>query len=444
LDEHFEPVCATAGIDEGELEELLGEPHYQMVQACAFEDFLCRRLGPKNRNVIGDYLDQRAWKESLPGRDYLRVLRDSVMSLYEVVEVKPGRGLVLRDLIRGGAPVELDERMGAASLVKWDLIAARVLRLGGRAYLSGAVLHFPRDPADAVVRIFRDSPERARRSLTKELPSHTAAQRRAVAAVFGDKTVALEVGTRVFTSVWLAYTINQLSSPPPSLTNFDGEPVVLTKVRFPLAKEHTAEVARLLDARSELAREPGELGWSWHWQDGQMGASKADSGLSLGSWGESGALVLGRIELRDQWLVLEVNSLVRADRGKRMVEQLLGGLVGAPVTATQSVASALEGHRGRQRSPAKETAPPIRAEAAAGVMKEFFDRHYRRVIDEPLPAIGNVTPRAAVGTQEGRAKVIEWLKYLENGEEGRAQREGTPPYDFSWLWHELGVLGERR
>ncbi len=175
-----------------------------------------------------------------------------------------------------------------------------------------------------------------------------------------------------------------------------------------------------------------------------MGAAKPDSGLSLGCWDESGAVVLGQIELRGKWLVLEVNSLVRADRGKRMLEQHLSGLVGAPVTETQSVASAREGHRGRKRSLAKESAPPIPAEAVAQVMKEFFDRHYRRVIDEPLPAIGNVPPRAAVATQAGRAKVIEWLKYLENGEAGRAQREGTPPYDFSWLWHELGVLGQRR
>jgi hypothetical protein len=80
LNEHLEPVCAKAGIDEDELAKLLGEHHYQMIEACAYEDFLSRRFGPKGRNVIDDYLDQRAWKESIPGRDYLRVLRDSVIS----------------------------------------------------------------------------------------------------------------------------------------------------------------------------------------------------------------------------------------------------------------------------------------------------------------------------------------------------------------------------
>ena len=139
LDEHLEPVCAKVGIDEDELAELLGEHHYQMIQACAFEDFLSRRIEPKARNVIDDYLDQRAWKESIPGRDYLRALRDSMMSIYEVVGVKPGRGMVLRDLLRGGEPVEVDERLGSESAVRWDRLAVRVLTIDGRHHLAGEV-----------------------------------------------------------------------------------------------------------------------------------------------------------------------------------------------------------------------------------------------------------------------------------------------------------------
>jgi len=235
-----------------------------------------------------------------------------------------------------------------------------------------------------------------------------------------------------------------LKAPPPSLTNFDGEQVVFTKVRFPVAQDSRAEVARLLDEPPELGREPEKLYWSWHRQDGKVTGPKAESGLSLASWDDTGALLLGHLELRGKWLVLEVNSLARADRGKQMLRQLLGKLVGAPVSETQSVESALEEHRGRKRSSAPEAAPPLPADEAARVMKEFLDRHYQRVIDEPLPATGNISPREAVGTSEGRGKVIGWLKYLENGESRRAQKEGTPPYDFTWMWGELGVLGERR
>ncbi|MGD0075040.1 MAG: hypothetical protein ABSD31_11975 [Candidatus Binataceae bacterium] len=127
-----------------------------------------------------------------------------------------------------------------------------------------------------------------------------------------------------------------------------------------------------------------------------------------------------------------------------MLTGLLGGLVARPVTETQSVESALAEHRARGSSRAGDAAPRLPAEEVARVMKEFFDRHYQRAINEPLPAVGNISPREAVGTPEGRAKVVAWLKYLENGESQRARKEGTPPYDLTWMWRELGVLEERR
>jgi hypothetical protein len=47
-----------------------------------------------------------------------------------VVEVKPGQGLVLRDLVRGGESVEVDDQLGSQSAAIWDRIAARVLSIG--------------------------------------------------------------------------------------------------------------------------------------------------------------------------------------------------------------------------------------------------------------------------------------------------------------------------
>jgi len=441
---HFEPVCAKSGITEDELAEALGEFHYEMVEACAFEDFCSRRPAARRDNVIDDYLDQRGWKESIQARDYLRALRGSVMSLYAVVEVKPERGLVLRDLVRGGEPVEVDEQLGSQSAAIWDRIAARVLTIGGRHYLSGAVLNFEQEPADAVLRVFRISPERAKRSIAEHLPTLTEKQMRELDELLTDRTIALEGGAGVFTLMWLDHTLRQLSAPLPTLTNFDGEEVVFTKVRLAVAKEHRVEVARLLDQAPELAREAKREYWSWHRQDGEQGGKRPEGGMSLASWDETGTLVLGHMELRGKWLVLKVNSAGRAERGKQMLMKLLGGLVATPVTDTQSVQSALEEHRARKRSSAEEAAPKLPPEEAARVMRELLDRHYRRVIDEPLPALGNLPPREAVRTPEGRQKVIGWLKNLENGEGRRAKKDGTPPYDFSWMWCELGVLEERR
>jgi hypothetical protein len=170
----------------------------QSSEACAFEDFCSRRPASRRSNVIDDYLDQRGWKESIQARDYLRALRGSVMSLYEVVEVKPDRGLVLRDLVRGGEPVEVDDQLGSQSAAIWDRIAARVLSIGGRHYLSGAVLNFEQEPAEAVLRVFRISPERAKRSIAERLLALTE-QMHELDGLLADRAIALEGGARVFT-----------------------------------------------------------------------------------------------------------------------------------------------------------------------------------------------------------------------------------------------------
>jgi hypothetical protein len=180
----------------------------------------------------------------------------------------------------------------------------------------------------------------------------------------------------------------------------------------------------------ELSREPKKDCWSWHRQDREARQSKADSGLSLASWDETGALVLGRIEMRGKWLVLEVNSVARAERGKRMLTELLGGLIGKPVTETQSVESALDEHSARKRSPAKDDKPALAPDETARVMREFLERHYRGVIDEPLPAIGDVSPREAVGSPEAPEKVIRWFKYLENGDRRRDSEGGNSALRF--------------
>ena len=54
--------------------------------------------------------------------------------------------------------------------------------------------------------------------------------------------------------------------------------------------------------------------------------------------------------------------------------------------------------------------------------------------------LDGMTPREAAKTAAGRAKVVTWLKYLENQSRKRPD-PGDPlaTYDVGWLWTELGV-----
>src|SRR4051794_4828640 len=130
--DHLAPACLAAGGAPDELPDLLGEDAHAQLIGCAFEDFLTREFEPDGRNVVDDYLERRGWTEPVAAKRYLQALRRSVMSVYEVVDTAPGSHFLARDLVRGGEPVRVRDKLGSRSLARWDRLAARLLPIGAR------------------------------------------------------------------------------------------------------------------------------------------------------------------------------------------------------------------------------------------------------------------------------------------------------------------------
>lgn len=150
-----------------QLAEEIGAGHFNTIADCVFEDFLTGWYGPENKNPIDDYLNRRGRLESARGKLYLSALRDSVMSLYEVIEVKRGSRIILKDLVRGGDPIPVREISGSYQLVKWDRLGCRVLSIGETNYLASGVLWFDHETADHLLSMIRESAGNARRDLKK-------------------------------------------------------------------------------------------------------------------------------------------------------------------------------------------------------------------------------------------------------------------------------------
>src|SRR3546814_19396655 len=79
------------------LADIVGDHWAGVLWGCAFEELLTRTIEPGDRNIVDDYIRRRGWNESGSTKIYLRALRSSVMSLYEVSEVEPGSGFLGRD-----------------------------------------------------------------------------------------------------------------------------------------------------------------------------------------------------------------------------------------------------------------------------------------------------------------------------------------------------------
>jgi hypothetical protein len=166
IDAHFGPVLAALDLPVEDLPERLGDA-FPGLFGCVLEDFLTCDFGPDQRSIVEDYLKRRGFKERAPVKSYLRALQRSVMSAYQVVAAAPGSHLVLRDLIRDGEPIRVEDKAGGQSLAPADHLAARLLPINGKTYLSSGVLCLPAGRAQELVKDIRRLRRKVRRGMTR-------------------------------------------------------------------------------------------------------------------------------------------------------------------------------------------------------------------------------------------------------------------------------------
>ncbi len=371
MDEHFGPAMEAFDLEFEEIDEVLGGNWGMALWGCAFEDFLTRRFEPDGRNPVEAYLQRRSWKESTTARRYMRALQTSVMSLYEVSDLTPGQSLRARDLIRGGEPVLVSERSATQMLKPWDRIAARIVPHGDQLILTGGLLAFTLEGSELLTTALQDGLGRAggRRRRAK-------GSKRAAAAPSGwvGTDEDLQRAAPLFTTAWLFDVLPRtLGLNQPTLHNSEGDEVVFHEVTFPLRSSASMEeVAHRLNELRQLRRESPTF---WNWLGEAAPARPAAEGENALLWNvtmEDGSVVLGTIELKERTLVLSVNSVARAERGRAMLQDALGGLVGAPLTKVQTVeqmmaarrGSLIEGPRGRDTGRGADPTRPRHARQA--------------------------------------------------------------------------------
>lgn len=198
----------------------------------------------------------------------------------------------------------------------------------------------------------------------------------------------------------------------------------------------------LLDDAPDMEAASSKI-WNWVAQPSkeQESQPKRAGHVTYEAHVGSGALALGMIELKGKKLEANVNSAERAARLQVRLKEVLGYLVSDPIMVRQTVEQALAEHVGKPAPNEQANLPP---EVESQFIKEYYDRHYRQTLDEPIPMLGGKSPRAAVKTPKGEEQVVAWLKYLETGEARMRRSNAIEPYDFAWMWQELGVSHLRK
>jgi hypothetical protein len=83
--------------------------------------------------------------------------------------------------------------------------------------------------------------------------------------------------------------------------------------------------------------------------------------------------------------------------------------------------------------------PEMPAEIKSQLMAQLYRQQYQGIGDEPIPALGNKSPRQALKEPGGPRRVRLWLEGFERNEERMAVADGRQPVDLDFLWRQVGL-----
>jgi hypothetical protein len=351
---------------------------------------------------------------------YLERMRPSHLRPYEVAAVRIDDGLDLVDLWTGGR-LRIRERLATHQLVQWDVIAARIVPgEDGVPVMDGTPYLYPVDLKEPLLAALRRAYRQFRRR-----------SRAAALSAFFKRMGPL------YHLLWLDHVVLR---PLPKILTPEGDDFIFARATFDVRDGPALLTA--LGHHPDLRRQDDG---SYVWLDRPRRSPKSPKvsprarethTLESRSYTVTGRgrRTLGTFVLERERLVFEATSRPRAGRSRRFLEDLAGNAVRYRATSLEAVARAMD----RTTPVPGETPGEIPFELQARIAADFYEQHYRKWPDAPLPALAGRTPREAAEKPATRGKVVALLKQMEN-RATRQRRDGQTAYDFRWMWAELGL-----
>lgn len=201
LHEHFNEFCDSRDIDSfEEMTAVIGSQAVTTLRDIAFNDFLSREN--EEGNVVDDYLKRHGWKEKTFAKAYLEAIRNSVVSLYEVVSVHAGETVIVKDLMLGGEAITVEEQTASKTLEPGDHIAAWIVNVRSHIMISGGILPFETDLSTTLLEELQRMADDLDRSVKEQLddeddrPDDETMDREA-------RALTLKNAAPLFSTIWL-------------------------------------------------------------------------------------------------------------------------------------------------------------------------------------------------------------------------------------------------
>jgi hypothetical protein len=350
--------------------------------------------------IAAGYLDRKGYFLERLAVSYVTAAMHAGLSFFEVLEVKPGKSIGLRDVLTGDA-ITVTEKTASKTAQRGDIFLARVVQLDRLAVLDAcAPIAFPPLEKAPIIDL-----------RNQILEKHA--------------TITAQVAREYLKEILRIYhsTAERLLHPKmPKLANTDGEPLAFCRVTYEIPSPRAA-----FDALRHLS-----LGQT---ESELLEGATFDSAGGLESvelpWLKAGNrqmpwqnTSLGLIRIDGRRLLAEVNSEQRAKRFRRIADAKLPAGSRHLSTVIESAEAAIEAHsrgnpdRANEQESDLNEPPEIQA-----LLRDHLTKYYRQWVDIGVPALGGQTPRQAVKTKDGREMVETLLLDMERRESGGVRVE---------------------
>lgn len=326
-------------------------------------------------------------------REYLQSCLAYPFSFHEVERCEPGHGIALRDVLTGERH-DVRDRTASNSLQPHDVVFAQLASADGITLLeSVAQVAFP--PSDKVEII--DLRQRMRRAESGGDQDGPYVRR--------DQLLMWDTELR---ELYLTLSAPLLYPTMPELRTTDDEEIEFHKLVFDIDSAQLAfDALRHLDPDAD---DPEAMEAGLHrdangiLQQARIHWAKTRAGDDTGP-----RTLLGLVEIEGGRLVVDVKSRERADRFRAIVDEKLATHARFVADEVRTLEQLLD----EAESPPISEPPRIAAAMDEPLIVDYLKAHYDQWVDDPLPALGNRTPREVVESTDGREQVEALLQGAE-------------------------------
>ena len=341
-------------------------------------------------SVIDLFLEESGDSLHPAAREFLKNYRDTACSLYEITRVVRGSHFEVYDILSRRNLVVSDVS-ASETLERWQLYFFRLVECNGENLMAALQLNVPGMYLDYVERVLRREKEKRGKSLT-----------------------------------WSRFLKKNWTLPPQLWSEVVGKPFDLSSMRntdgekiSPVTTTYTllpGTRARVMDALEAVPNVD-------FWDENSFSIIEERPGGQLDTVSIAGGTFTSET-------VFEVftNSVERCERVERILRKHLAGLLSSVERKHEEMNISKFRKPGETGPSPGEEAPEIPPE----MLQQVYRKVYANWSSQPIPLLGNITPKEAVKTPQGRKKVISLLKSYEVTPSGQK-------VDLSFLWEEVGL-----